>query len=474
MTASSSLDTVRCHRPRPVVRTRRRILAACVLIALLAPGAALAQTAKERELETRVAQLERMVEQLMAQEQQTQASVADTQTQISEVKAAQAASAPADGKPRIQTSPILTAANPGTAFSYGGFIKLDAMLTDTSDGEIADGGSGRLFYLPAAIPVSPPTVAGTDDPYVDFHAQFSRFWFSADHVTAGGDKFKAYIEADLFGGGSNALVGNETSTNTYALSLRHAYVSWNKWLAGQTWSNFMDVAALPDSVDFVGPTDGTIFVRQAQLRYTSGPWSASLENPQTTVTPFQNVGARFNTGDNVAPDVTARWSAKGDWGHFTVAGLLRQFKALDETDTGFAASVSGRFNLGANDDIRYAVNAGSGIGRYLAFGLGSDVVADASGEIHALDGYGGFVAWRHAFSPKLRGNLFYSAAHFDNDKALTGFGVTERTHSFHANLIYSPFPKLDIGAELIYGQRFLEDDREGDLRRLHTHVKYSF
>ncbi|MET0755299.1 MAG: DcaP family trimeric outer membrane transporter, partial [Pseudoxanthomonas sp.] len=316
------------------------------------------------------------------------------------------------------------------------------------------------------------------DPYTDYHAQFSRFWFSADTVTDSGNKFKAYIEADFFGGGSNALAGNETATNTYAVSLRQAYVSWNSWLAGQTWSNFMDTAALPDAVDFVGPTDGTIFVRQAQLRYTKGPWSFSAENPQTTVQPYApfspTAGTRFNSGDNVAPDFTARYVAKGDWGHFSVAGMVRQYKWLDETDTGAAVSVSGKFNLGKSDDIRYAVNAGSGIGRYLAFGLGSDVVVDADGDISTLDGYGGFVAWRHVFTPKLRGNLMYSAAMFDNDKAITGFGVTERAQSIHANLIYSPFPKLDLGAELIFGQRALEDDREGDLRRIHTHVKYSF
>ena len=136
--------------------------------------------------------------------------------------------------------------------------------------------------------------------------------------------------------------------------------------------------------------------------------------------------------------------------------------------------MSGKFNLGKSDDLRYAVNAGSGIGRYLAFGLGSDVVQAADGSLEPLDGYGGFVSWRHVFNPKLRTNLMYSAAHFDNDPALTGFGVTERAQSIHANVIYSPFPKLDVGAELIYGQRSLEDDREGDLRRLHTTVKYSF
>lgn len=461
-------------------RTRTRLsIALCV--ALFMPGAVLAQTAKEKELEARVAQLEKMVEQLMSRQQQVQTQVADTQAQVTEVRTAQAAMpkpAP-EGKQPIQGTTVLTAANPGTAFSYGGFIKLDAMVTDTSDGKIADGSSGRLFYLPSAIPVGANSTPATD-PYIDMHAQFSRFWFSADHVTDAGDKFKAYIEADLFGGGSNALVGNETATNTYALSLRQAYVSWNDWLAGQTWSNFQDVAALPDAVDFVGATDGTIFVRQAQLRYTKGPWSFSVENPQTTVTPYRGVGARFNTGDNVLPDFTARWLKKGDWGHFTVAALLRQFKyenvanGRDETESGAALSVSGKFVLGKDDDIRYALNGGSGIGRYLAFGLGSDTVQAADGSLEAIDGYGGYVAWRHMFSPKLRTNLFYSAAQFDNDKPLTGFGVTERAQSWHANVIYSPFPKLDIGAELIWGERQLEDDREGDLRRLHTHVKFSF
>ena len=482
--SGSKRGSSRCIASRCIATTsspgRRRAsalarLSVAVGLALAAPGLALAQTAKERELEARVAQLERMVEQLMAQQQQTQTQVADTQAQVGEVKAAQtqqAAPVP-EGKQPIQRTAINTGANPGTAFSYGGFIKFDAMATDTSDGKIADGSAGRLFYVPGTIPVAADGAEPDTDPYTDLHAQFSRFWFSADHVTDAGDTFKAYIEADLFGGGSS-LAGNETSTNTHALTVRHAYVSWNEWLAGQTWSNFMDVAALPDSVDFVGPTDGTVFVRQAQLRYTKGPWSFSLENPQTLVTPYLSAAPRFNSGDNIAPDITARWLTKGGWGHFSVAGLLRQFKLGDETETGAAISVSGKFNLGANDDIRYAVNAGSGIGRYLAFGLGSDVVMDADGGLHALDGYGAFAGWRHAFSPKLRGNVFYSMAHFDNDADITGFGATERAHSFHANLIYSPFPKLDVGAELIYGQRFLEDDREGDLTRLHTHIKFSF
>lgn len=449
-----------------IVLPLRRPLMLAMMVGLMAPGLAIAQSAesaREQALEARVAELEKLVQQLVAQQQQ----------------APQAA--PADNKPKIQTSPIMPSANPGTRFSYGGFIKLDAMVTDTSDGEIPDGSVGRLFYLPSTIPVGATAAnEGTD---TDMSAQFSRFWFAGDTDLESGDKLKGYLEFDLFGGGN--ITGNETSTNTYGLAMRQAYVNWTRKngsqiLAGQTWSNFQDTASLPDAVDFVGPTEGTVFVRQAQVRYTKGAWSFSVENPETTVTPFRNVGARISSDDNLMPDITARWQKKGDWGHVSVAGLVRQFAYenpaanIDDTATGAALSVSGKFNFGKNDDLRYMATYGRGIGRYLGFGIASDTVLDASGDLQAIDGYGAFAAWRHAFSPKLRGNLFYSMAHFDNDTAITGFTVNERAQSYHANLIYSPVPKLDIGAEFIFGERSLENGADGDLRRLHTHVKYSF
>lgn len=447
----------------------RRPLALALMVGLMAPGLAVAQSAgseREQALEARVAELEKIVQQLVAQQQ----------------AAPQAApAAPADNKPKIQTAPIMPSANAGTRFSYGGFIKLDAMVTNTSDGEIADGSVGRLFYLPATIPVGAPAADEGND--TDMSAQFSRFWFAADTDLESGDKLKGYLEFDLFGGGN--INGNEVATNTYGLSMRQAYVNWTRKngsqvLAGQTWSNFQDTASLPDAVDFVGPTEGTVFVRQAQVRYTKGAWSFSAENPETTITPYRNVGARISSDDNLMPDLTARWQKKGDWGHVSVAGMVRQYAYenpatnVDDTTTGGALSVSGKFNLGKNDDIRYMATYGSGIGRYLGFGLASDTVLDATGRLHTIDGYGAFAAWRHAFSPKLRGNLFYSMARYDNDTALTGLTVNEGAQSYHANLIYSPVPKLDIGAELIFGERSLENGADGDLRRLHTHVKYSF
>lgn len=450
---------------------RRRPLASALLCALLLPGTALAETKKEQELEARIAQLEAQVQALLSAQQQQQATLAQTQTQLDQVKVAQAA--PDDGKPKIQSSPILVAGNPGGRFSFGGFVKLDAMLTDTNAGEIADGSAGRMFYLPSAIPVGGVDEAHAD---IDTHAMFSRFWFASDGEVQG-HKTRAYLEFDLFGGGMSNL-GNQASTNTHGVTLRQAYVTWDKWLAGQTWSNFQDVAALPDAVDFVGPTEGTTFVRQAQVRYTSGPFSVALENPQTLVNGYRAT-TRTISDDGSLPDLTARWTTKGDWGHVSVAGIARQLRhdtaTTSASDTGYGVSVSGKYNLGKSDDVRYMLTAGRGIGRYVAFGLGADGVLDATGG--ELDGIGvlaGFVSWRHVFNPKLRGNLIFSRAQLDNDTDWTGFGVTETAQSVHANLIYSPFPKLDIGAELIWGNREVESGADGDLRRLHTTVKYSF
>ena len=87
---------------------------------------------------------------------------------------------------------------------------------------------------------------------------------------------------------------------------------------------------------------------------------------------------------------------------------------------------------------------------------------------------GGYVAWRHAFNPKLRGNLFVSAASYDNNPLISGLAVTKSARSIHANLIYTVLPKLEIGAEFIHGNREIESGLDGDLRRLHMHVKYSF
>ena len=65
----------------------RRPLAAALFIALIAPGMAFAQTAKEKALEARVADLERQVQLLLSAQQQQQTQITTTQEQVTQVQA---------------------------------------------------------------------------------------------------------------------------------------------------------------------------------------------------------------------------------------------------------------------------------------------------------------------------------------------------------------------------------------------------
>lgn len=451
----------------------RRLVARPLAVALLLgmTQAAFAQ-GDPAALEARIAAIEAQLAELKSAlaAQRTAAAPVAAAPAVAAAGSAPTAAPPA---PPIQGTTLLPGAVPGTRFSAGGFIKFDSLYTRTDGGELADGSPGRLFYLPSATPVGGAD-EGTD---LDMHAQFSRLWFAADSSTDAGDTMRAYIEMDIFGNAN----GNEAATNTYGLTIRHAYVSFNKWLAGQTWSNFQDVAALPDAVDFIGPTEGTVFVRQAQLRYTSGPWTVSLENPETLYTPLRGGATRVASDDNNVPDLSLRYTLKGAWGHFGIAGLLRQLRyenvgtgADSDSQTGFGLSLSGKYVIGPSDDLRYTVIGGQGLGRYIGLALDTDAVLEANGDLDATGAVAGFLGWRHVFSPKWRGNLFGSWASFDHDPLLSGGTATARSHSLHANLIYSPLPKVDVGAELIFANRELENGADGDLDRLHLHVKYSF
>jgi hypothetical protein len=95
-------------------------------------------------------------------------------------------------------------------------------------------------------------------------------------------------------------------------------------------------------------------------------------------------------------------------------------------------------------------------------------------ELDAIDGYAGFVAWRHPWTKAVRSNIYYAMQSYDNDISLTGGLANRESWSVTANVFYSPLPKLDIGAEFRHAVRELENGEDGSLNRLQLTTKYSF
>ena len=457
---------------------QRTIAVALAVAALGISPLALAQTAKEQELEARVAELEKIVKQLTAEKQ-----AAPSAAGAAPAAATAAAAAPKPDAKAVQPTTITPNAAPGTSFFFSGYAKADGLWSDTPDGELAEGtatATGRDFYVPSTTPVHASGTPRLDEGGTDFdaHAKQTRLIFGTDTVLAGGDKVQTRFEFDFFG----SITGDQRSTNTYAPTLRHAYVQWREWLVGQTWSNFQDAATLVDSVDYIGATDGTVFVRQPQVRYTRGGFSASLENPETTITPYGG-GTRITSDDSTYPDLTARYTWKGSWGQVSLAGLARELKyqaknqttgaTLNDDSTWTAAgSLSGKFIIG-KDDIRWMLLGGN-LGRYVGLNFTNDAVLDANGNLETIDGYAGFIAYRHVWTDKWRSNLYFAMQDYDNDDSLTGGSVNKSSDSWTFNTFYSPLPKLDIGAEFRHAVRELENGADGSLNRLQFTTKYSF
>ncbi len=489
------------NRTRISSRLRAPALAGIAAGALLAATAlpAAAQTSREKELEARVSELERLVQQLLQTSGQgggaataaTAAAPVAASSAPAQGGAAPAAVASAAGPAPVQPSTITPNAAAGTKFLYSGFVKADVLWTDTADGVIPENTSGRDFYVPAATPIFVPTAAtpfrSTRSANLDAHVKQSRLIFGTDTPLNGNPKdlLQTRFEVDLFG----SSLGDQRTTNTYGLQVRHAYVQWHEWLVGQTWSNFEDPAALPDAVDFIGSTDGTVFVRQPQVRWTSGGLSLSAENTETTISPYRALtqNARVTSDDSNVPDLVAKYTWKGAWGQVSAAALGRQLKyrgfapsgAVTADDTMYTGSLglSGKINLG-QDDIRFVL-VGGNLGRYVGLNFANDAVLTTNGvtgvaSLDAIEGYAGFVAWRHPWSKTVRTNLYYSMQSYDNDVALTGGLANKESWSVTANVFYSPLPKLDIGAEFRHAVRELENGVDGSLDRVQLTTKYSF
>ena len=356
-----------------------------------------------------------------------------------------------------------------TTYKFGGYVKFDAMLSDYSDATPGGGSLMRQFYYAPQIPIGDGTVS--DDITTDFQARESRLNFKVDHTTAGGRKVTGFIEMDFF----THLDGNEVVSNSYSPRIRHAFLKFDNWTFGQTWSTFQDVAALPEALDFVGPAESTTFIRQSMIRYTTGNLELALENPQT----FVSGGDRDLS---TVPDLIARYTFKMDGGSYVkLAGLVRSLKIQDDTSgsqadaTAYGISASAKFVFGSGGDLRAMVNYGDGIGRYVGLGFTPDGVRNPfTGEIDTAESVSYFVAYRHLWNDKWRSNIMYGTNSIDYEDDLTAASLNDNASSFHFNVIHNVLPKLDVGAEIIWGEREIVNGTDGDFTRFMLSAKYAF
>lgn len=350
-------------------------------------------------------------------------------------------------------------------WSAGGFLKVHALLGDI--GASRDLRSDQELFIPQ-IPVT-ARPAG-DSRRHHLHARASRLWLRLQTETSPVGAIELFAEGDWF-----------QAFDEYRPRLRHAYLRAGRLLVGQTWSTFVNPQALAD-ID-AGTAVGNSVTRLQQLRWTL-PLRDDLQLHMALEDPVNRLQFSGNSsitaiGRERPYDLALRLDSQRDWGSLSLAGVWRvlsvtsaRLQAADRR-TVTAYSLAGRIDIGTLDNLRFMLNAGSGLARHSTLGTFADAVVNDDGALEGSTGITTMVAWQHFWSRNWRSTFALSTAR-SNLPAAAAATLTRSTRSAHANLIWSPGSRWSLGAEYLYGWRELQQGADGELQRLQFTFRLNF
>ncbi len=371
----------------------------------------------------------------------------------------------------------------GFAFKVGGFAKLDIINSFKDIGAGAED-LGNVTAIPTRSTQLP------DGDKVNIHARESRFNFDVRGRTKIG-LVRGFIEGDFFGGGGEST---ELTANSELFRLRHAFVQMGNALAGQTWSTYSNPTAYPETLDFRTPGPQT-FIRQGQFRWTqpldmidpNASIAFAVENPESQV--FEDGSS--NQPKNEVPEFILRGKYAASWGSLQASTVLRDIPAdtEDEEVFGYGVHLSGRLLIpwleqgGQQDDFRFEMNYGDGIGRFiLDVAISGDIggiaggaaqVNPANGELETITAFSGYGSYRHWWLENLRSSFMGGYVEVQNEDFRPD-NQLNKTIFGRANLIWSPIPAVDTGVEFGYGLREDADGLFGEATRVQFSTKYKF
>ncbi len=329
---------------------------------------------------------------------------------------------------------------PGTnmAFKPGGFVNLTMVSSLDAIGQ------GDRFVT-SSIPV---TENDPGEPGTEIIVNRTRLNFDWRTKTSLG-QFRAFVEADFRG-------------EDEAFQLRHAFGQFGNLTIGQTWTTFMDTRNRPEEIDMEG-LNGQVILRHPLARIDlqregTLRWSLAVENPGADIT--------GGTGETQIPDFVARalWDRLENRSHFSF--LVRSIVAEEEVSesgeerkVGWGVSGGTRMpfrHWDGRDNFHVQATVGAGVSHYindLRSEGGQDAVFDPeTGRLEVLFATAGYFSSQHWWSDQMRSTFSLGWVYVDNSDAQKG-DAFHRTYRTTLNVLWSPIPNIDVGAEVLYGRR---------------------
>ena len=332
-----------------------------------------------------------------------------------------------------------------TNVKVGGFAKLDIIQDFDAIGSTD-------VFNPSTIPLD-----GTESRNFRAHARWTRLNLDVRQRTVLGDA-SVFVEADFFG-------------EHHGVRLRDAYGSIGPWLAGRSFSTFIDETIIPDQVDIEAPR-ALLIARRAQLRWTQSlldidglEYSVAIEDPAPGFAPSQG---EF---DASLPDFITRVRYDSRLCHLQAAGFgshadYTSIAGLKSDDVAWGVNLTGRLQVLDADAISWEFAWGEGLQRFR--GVQSYLIID--GRLRAIPNHGWFIGYEHEWSSVLKSVFTYAEAQVGDIPQFLDLGSF--TSYLATNLLWQPDDSFRIGIEYLYGTRKDMSGRRGEAHRIQIGVWY--
>ena len=457
------------------MKDAKRVLIRKSAVALAVLGIAGSACAEVTE-----AQIEALQQQILELKQALQQQKAATATAAPVVLAPAAtnvpetASTPVAAKPQSSISlPHFTTQN-GTEFQIYGNIRADASYQIK--------GPNAMYNYISTVPLKGSDAEHHNSDKFQSTLNATRFGLNMSSKTQGGHKLGGKLEMDFFGG-----AGRDT------FRIRHAYITFDDWLVGQTWSNFNAVEYFPETVDASLSVGGSL-TRVAQVKY-SHPidqnlnFAVSLEDPKPeTVTTSGTQDLKTDPNAKLKmPSAVGRLNYKFDNGSALSGRVFLTQKATTEGHgddfLAWGAALGGKYQITDNTLLRFDYNHIKGDTKNLLWSnyayvfdehgnmkpnefdaVTAGITQQITPKIRSTLGFGYMKADTGSDFAKMMRNSKDDIANLQNKELVQGW----------INAFYQPAKPINIGIEYIYGERKTFNDQKGIDNRINTTIIYDF
>lgn len=285
-----------------------------------------------------------------------------------------------------------------------------------------------------------------------------------DFNTPVGDaKVGGKVEVDFAGNGINEN-----------LRIRHAYLTYNNWLFGQTTSNFLSSHA-PEMIDFAtNAGGGTTRIPQVRYAYNLAPTTKLLVAAEEG----NSAGATGTAVKYSLPVLTGKITqsyADGN-GNASARVLVENYKDNNagKDKTGWGVALGTDFKV--IEPLKLFADASYVVGNSNYLYGSNNAYAVVNGDIEQNEFTALQVGGTYKILPNLRSTLAYGALFADNgtDFAKANQTANEKIQQAWLNVIYSPAKPIDLGIEYINGKRETFAGQSYKDNRVGLMAKYNF